>query len=111
MTDLMILPVSQDHDRRSSASARYSFAAEESPDQIAVRRRQETKLASRIISVAALGIWLGLMVAMVLGKGDLLTIALATLIPFLAHVANVSLTARAETRDAGARTEPGSDHA
>jgi|GEM_PF-5975606 len=95
MTDLMFLPIPEDHDRRSGPTARYSFAAEESLAEIAAGRRQDARLASRIISIAALGIWLGLMAAMAVGGADLWTITLATLIPFLAHVANVGLTAKA----------------
>jgi hypothetical protein len=117
MTGFMTIPNSPEQEQGSTAhfqfthyesadqSSRYSFAAEESLDEITARR-DRSKLVSRIISIVAFGVWLSLMATLSGDAGDSLKIAFATLIPFVAHVANVCLTASRQAQDAGARPEP-----
>lgn len=64
-----------------------------------IERYQKAKLASTAISSCTLAAWLFLMLTVAAANGGLLEIAAITLIPFLAHVASMCLTAYSVPRE------------
>jgi len=67
--------------------------------------RQSTKLACLVISSGAFIAWLALMVTIVAENGSALEIAAITLLPLLAHIASVTLTASAAAEEAQGKSE------
>ena len=67
---------------------------EPSPAKAERNRFQGAKFVTLSISICTFVVWVGLMLTVAAGSGTLFQIVLITMIPFIAHVVSMSLTAR-----------------